>query len=91
MRRRRCAYRPEGAGGDRRLLGAGTPVDTTDDYGTSLLMQAAWNGRADLVELLLENGAIKDAQNSNGYTALMRAALKGRARAVRDSPRRGDL
>lgn len=54
-----------------------------DKYGTTPLMQAAWRGRADMLEALLAFGADKDAQNDNGYTALMRAAIRGNARTVR--------
>ena len=45
--------------------------------------QAAWMGRAEIIDALLEHGADKNAQNDNGYTALMRAAMRGNARAVR--------
>jgi hypothetical protein len=66
-----------------RALELGADPNRADEFGATLLMEAAWQGSAELSETLLAAGAAVDLQNSNGYTALMRAALRGNAKVVR--------
>jgi uncharacterized protein len=72
----------------RRLLTLGANVNTTDvRSGYSLLMMAeactAGPGRAELVELLIANGAEVNAQARDGRSALMFAAKNGDTGAVK--------
>jgi ankyrin repeat protein len=72
----------------RRLLMLGGNVNTTDvRSGYSLLMIAeactAGPGRAELVELLIANGALVNAQARDGRNALMFAAKNGDTGAVK--------
>lgn len=66
-----------------RALELGAEPNRPDEFGATLLMEAAWQGSAELSETLLAAGAAVDLQNNNGYTALMRAALRGNAKVVR--------
>jgi hypothetical protein len=64
----------------KRLLEAGAPVNQS---GWTPLMYAAYEGRADMVELLLSKGAEVNALSPNLSTPLMLAARNGRMEAVR--------
>jgi len=59
------------------LIDSGVDVDSTDDFGTSALMEACLSGQGRVAKLLLEKGASIDAVNSYGETALIRAAIWG--------------
>jgi hypothetical protein len=48
----------------RALLAAGVPVDTMGSDGCTALHWACWKGYADLVELLLANGASLTVEDS---------------------------
>ena len=64
------------------LLGhADASPDAADADGTPALAAAAVRGHADVVALLLENGAAPDAANVDGHTALM-FAQNGRAQVA---------
>jgi ankyrin repeat protein len=72
----------------KRLLMLGANVNTTDVLsGYSLLMMAeactAGPGRAELVELLIANGALVNTQARDGRNALMYAAKNGDTQAVK--------
>jgi uncharacterized protein len=64
----------------KRLLEAGAPVNQS---GWTPLMYAAYEGRADMVELLLARGAEVNARSPNLSTPLMLAARNGHMEAVR--------
>lgn len=64
----------------QRMLAAGTTVDTPNDYGQTPLMEAASQGRAEVVRLLLESGANPRLLNS---LALDFAVRLGNAECVR--------
>jgi ankyrin repeat protein len=67
------------------FLSAGMePNATVDQERNTVLMVAAANGRASLVEALIEAGADVNAQNRNGATPLMSAATQGDAAIVRE-------
>jgi len=51
----------------------GVDVNSRDDGGNTLLMQAAVYSTPSLMQFLLERGADPKASNERGYTALMRA------------------
>lgn len=54
-----------------------------DDSGDTTLIMAAAEKSEEMVSLLLEHGADKDATNHDGRSALMQAALWGRVETVR--------
>ena len=58
----------------------GVPVDLTDASGNTLLMLAAYHGRAGTVVALLERGADPDRLNDRGQSPLAGAIVKGRTR-----------
>lgn len=57
-------------------------VNAVDKVGNTALMHAAATGRADLVNLLLSRGAVKDLVNFDGETALSIAEERGMKAAV---------
>ncbi|MBQ3736814.1 MAG: ankyrin repeat domain-containing protein [Candidatus Methanomethylophilaceae archaeon] len=64
----------------KMLIEAGCDVNcgsTGKNYGNTPLMIAAWHGRDDLVEALIEAGACLNQQDANGFTPLIKACLKG--------------
>lgn len=77
----------------KRLLRLGANVNATDPEGKSPLMVAeactVGPGRAELVELLVANGAEVNLQARDGRTALMCAAKNGDAQAVKALLRSG--
>ncbi|CAK0878739.1 unnamed protein product [Prorocentrum cordatum] len=52
-------------------------LDTKDDEGVTALMKAAEQGEADIVKLLLDEGASLDLKDDDGWNVLMWAALQG--------------
>ncbi len=64
------------------LVAAGADVNVESAYGIGATALAAHSDHADLVELLVENGANPNAVEG-GYTALHAAVLRGNADAVR--------
>jgi hypothetical protein len=69
----------------RALLRAGAPVETADSEGTTPLYQAAVNGNAAIVRVLLTAGASPDTESGTGSqgTPLCGAACWGHTEAVR--------
>ena len=64
----------------KMLIEAGCDVNcgsTGKNYGNTPLMIAAWHGRDDLVEALIEAGACLNQQDANGFTPLIKACLRG--------------
>ncbi|THJ66456.1 ankyrin repeat domain-containing protein [Arthrobacter echini] len=66
-----------------RYLDAGVPITLTTAAGDSLLMLAAYNGHAVIVEDLLARGAGADQANDRGQTPLAGAVFKGHAEVVK--------
>jgi ankyrin repeat protein len=52
------------------LLDTGLPVNVASEYGTSALADAAYNGRLEVVKLLISKGADPNLKNSDGQNAL---------------------
>jgi ankyrin repeat protein len=57
-------------------LAAGADIDVRDEHGQTGLMNAARDGRAEVVRLLVERGAALDAHAKYGLTAIMLAVLR---------------
>ncbi|MEN8227511.1 MAG: ankyrin repeat domain-containing protein [Bacteroidota bacterium] len=58
----------------RKLLDAGTNLNSPDQEGHTALMYAAFNGHTDIVLLLLNEGAVVDRRDLMGRTALLYAS-----------------
>ena len=65
------------------FLDHGLPVDAVDPEGNSLLMLAAYHGRAETVAMLLERGADSDLRNARDQTPIAGALFKGEDEVVR--------
>jgi ankyrin repeat protein len=61
---------------------AGVPVNLTDAQGNTLLMLAAYHGRAAVVAGLAERGADVDRLNDRGQSPLAGAVFKGEDQVV---------
>lgn len=61
------------------LLQRGMDVNTTDRQGNTLLIIAARNGNAELLDFLLRNRANTAKRNQHGDSAIMAAAFRGNA------------
>jgi len=64
-------------------LDAGLPANLTTAQGNTLLMLAAYSGRANLVEGLIARGADVDALNDNLQSPIAGAIFKGHDDVVR--------
>lgn len=67
----------------RKLMDAGTWVDSRDSRGNTALMNAASKGNDELVRFLIERGANVNSANDGDMTALNIAAIFGQASTVR--------
>lgn len=66
------------------LIKAGASLDLTEQsYEETALTIALYNGSIEMVNLLLEEGANPDLQDSTGWTPLMTAATKGDEEGVK--------
>ncbi|CAL8295917.1 unnamed protein product [Merluccius merluccius] len=64
---------------DKLLANQDVRVNCLDEYGMTPLMHAAYKGKADMCQLLLQHGAnVNCNQHEYGYTALMFAGLSGK-------------
>ena len=61
------------------MLGQGLAVDARDAKGNTLLMLAAYHGKAETVAMLLKARASVDLRNAKGQTPLGGVAFKGYA------------
>ena len=61
----------------RKQIALGADVNAKDEHGKSLLMYAATNLSAQMLEFLIEQGADVNAKDDKGQTALMFAAERG--------------
>ena len=68
----------------KRLVDAGQDVNQRDELGERTpLMLAAWQGRTDCVEYLIQKGAQLDLEEKNNQTALHYAAMGGRLEVMK--------
>lgn len=58
-------------------------INASDAKGYTPLIIAAYNDQKEVVDLLLEKGALPDSQDISGNTALMGAAFRGHIEIVR--------
>jgi len=61
----------------KKAVGDGADVNAADASGRTALLEAAWNGNADIVKYLLEQGADPGAADKSGFTPIMRGAEGG--------------
>lgn len=59
-----------------RLLRQGADVNVQDEDGSTPLINCAWSGGKDLVQILLKKGADVSKTNRQGITALTQAAIR---------------
>lgn len=67
----------------RVLIQNGTPVDTKDHYGKTILMWAVINENLDMARYLISRGADVNARDVEGTTPLMWAVVTGNAGTVK--------
>eukprot|EP00928_Gymnodinium_smaydae_P080431 TRINITY_DN64122_c0_g1_i1.p1 TRINITY_DN64122_c0_g1~~TRINITY_DN64122_c0_g1_i1.p1 ORF type:complete len:575 (-),score=99.29 TRINITY_DN64122_c0_g1_i1:125-1849(-) len=72
-----------------KAFDAGVTFDAADGHGTTLLSEAAGGGQAEMVELLLAEGADPNSRGRYGRTPLWRAAFSGSEEATRELLRGG--
>jgi hypothetical protein len=58
-------------------LDAGAPLDAQTASGNTLVMLAAYHGRATTLQMLLDRGAAPDTPNTHGQSPLSGAAFRG--------------
>lgn len=61
----------------RSLIDRGMDANSTNAQGRTLLMQAAWEGHTEIVQVLVDKRARLNVRNPNGETAIMLAAMRG--------------
>ena len=67
-----------------RLVSSGAPVDARDALGSTPLLDAAWLGKFEIAEFLIQHGADVNARHAEaGSTPLVYSVLTGRAHLVR--------
>ncbi|MCU0897267.1 MAG: ankyrin repeat domain-containing protein [Burkholderiales bacterium] len=66
----------------RSLIDRGMDANSTNAQGRTLLMQAAWDGHIEIVQLLLDKRARLNVRNPSGETAIMLAAMRGNLAVV---------
>ncbi|KXS12140.1 ankyrin [Gonapodya prolifera JEL478] len=65
-------------------------LSARDAHSWTALLRACWNGKTDVVELLIDSGgAVVDETDSSGWTGLMRASWNGHIGAARAVLERG--
>lgn len=64
-------------------LSAGFPVDTRDERGWTPLMISAFNGNADIAELLIRSGADVHMRDTAGYGPMHWAAFNGYTNVIK--------
>ncbi len=72
-----CARERGQAATGRRLIEAGADVNAEDRFGSSALELAAWRGKGEFVELLLEKGARLPERGEKWHGLLQIAASQG--------------
>jgi TPR repeat protein len=74
------------AGDSAALLSAllqGADADSRDPGGRNAVINAAWRGRKEILEIMLSNGADTEAADDDGRTALIWGAINGHQAIVR--------
>ncbi len=66
----------------KELLASGTPVDTKDERGRTILMLAAAQNNEELFDFLIAKGADPNAKSLEGETPLLMAAKAGNKKMV---------
>ena len=65
------------------FIAHGLPIDATDGDGNTLLMLAAYHGRPETVDALIERGADVDLRNDRDQSPVAGALFKGEDAVVR--------
>ncbi|MBM3312213.1 MAG: tetratricopeptide repeat protein, partial [Candidatus Aminicenantes bacterium] len=78
-----CARERGGAATGRVLIEAGADVNAADKFGSTALELAAWRGKAEFVDLLLERGARVPDSGEPWQAMLSQAASNGLANLFR--------
>ena len=65
------------------LLNSGADPNITNSRNATALMNAAYQGHAEVVEVLLDAGADPTVEDVNAWTPMTKAAFEGQAEAVR--------
>ena len=76
------SVRKNDLGSVQRLLGRGFDVDSTDEKGLSLLMEASRSGHLAMVDYLVKSKAQLNRRNATGESAVMLAAFHGHLKVV---------
>ncbi len=66
-----------------KLVQRDVDINAADEEGNSLLMMAAWHGKEDIAQWLLDNGVTVDQEDNYSKTALIYAADQGHASVVK--------
>ena len=65
------------------ILSRGADIDAVNSHGVTVLMRAAYYGRAAMVKALIEHGANPDTTRSDQFNPLLLAAFFGHSEVVR--------
>ena len=65
-----------------KLIDQGTPIDTVDDLGDTLLHDSAFCGHKEITSALISKGADVNARNKRKETPLHYAVLKGEVKVI---------
>jgi len=64
-------------------LEPGSSLEARWNIGRTPLMEAAWNGQDEMIQLLLDMGADINAVDDHGMTSLIRAARRGPEKTIK--------
>ncbi len=69
-------------GSAKRIINSGIPLDDQGRNMRSILMDSAFYGRSEIVDLLIKSGSNLDLRDLNGNTALMDAAAESQVESL---------